>query len=145
MFDRRGRHVGVADAVTGVVFAPGVPGDGLMSEALVDRPPTFFDRFSRGEVSADQIDDYVGAWHDAHETWAKQVSLPEYLGLTWPEYQVWVCDADALPAILEARQSGRLLAAVIAKRVEQMRAAGRPTDETAIFSLGSWLKQTADN
>ena len=26
VFDRRGRHVGVADAVTGVVFAPAIPG-----------------------------------------------------------------------------------------------------------------------
>jgi hypothetical protein len=26
VFNRRGRHIGVADALTGVVFAPGVPG-----------------------------------------------------------------------------------------------------------------------
>lgn len=116
-----------------------------MSEGFTNRLPTFFDLFSRGRISADRIDDYVDAWHDAHETWAGRVSLHEYLGLTWPEYQVWVCDADALPAIMEARVSGRPLIAVIAERVESMRAAGRPTDGTTIFTLGNWLKQSASD
>jgi len=116
-----------------------------MSEAFVDRPPTFFDLFSHGKVGVDQIDDYVDAWHNAHETWAKQVPLHEYLGLTWPEYQVWVCDAGSLPAIMEARVSAESLAAIVAKRLEHMRDAGRPTDGTTIFSLGNWLKHNASS
>lgn len=114
-----------------------------MSEVFAERLPTFFDLFRCGEVSADQIDDYVGLWHDAHETWAKQISLPEYLGLTWSEYQVWVCDADALPTILEARVSATPLTAAIAERLEEMRASGRPTDGTTIFTLENWLNQSA--
>jgi hypothetical protein len=118
-------------------------GGGSVSELFPDRPPTFFELYSYGEVRADQIDDYVGAWHDAHETWARQVPLHEFLGLTWPEYQVWVCDADSLPAILEARTSATPLATIVAKRLEQMRAGGRATDGTTIVCLGNWLKQSA--
>jgi len=116
-----------------------------MSEASTDRPPAFFDLYCQGEVGADQIDDYVGAWHDAHETWARQIPLHEFLGLTWPEYQVWVCDADSLPAILEARASATPLASIIAKRLEQMRVGGREADETAIVCLANWLKQSASD
>lgn len=116
-----------------------------MSEAFADRPPTFFDLYSKGKIGAAQIDDYVDAWHDAHETWARQVPLHEYLGLTWPEYQVWVCDVDSLPFILEARVSATPLAAIVAKRLEQMRAGGRAADGTAIVCLGNWLKQSASN
>jgi hypothetical protein len=113
-----------------------------MSEALMHRQ-TFFDLYSQGKVGADQIDSYVDAWHDAHESWARQIPLHEYLGLTWPEYQVWVCDADSLPVILEARVSATPLPAVIAERLEQMRASGRATDGTTIVCLGNWLKQNA--
>lgn len=114
-----------------------------MSEAFADRPQTFFDLFGQGRVGADQIDDYVGTWHDAHETWASQVPLHEYLGLTWPEYQVWVCDAGALPAILEARRSARPLTSVITERLDHMRVLGRPTDGTKIVCLANWLKTSS--
>ncbi len=74
-----------------------------MSEAAANRQPTFFDLFSQGIIPADQIDDYIDVWHDAHATWAKETPLHEYLGLTWPEYQAWVKDAGALSRILIAR------------------------------------------
>jgi hypothetical protein len=75
-----------------------------MSDLSADRAPTFYDLFSRGEVGAEQIDDYVDRWHDGLDKWAKQMPLHEYLGLTWPEYQNWVRDAGALPRILAARR-----------------------------------------
>jgi hypothetical protein len=62
---------------------------------------TFFDLFSRGEVSADQIDDYIEAWHEGA---GKEASLHEYLGLTWPEYQQWAEDAGSLHQILAHRR-----------------------------------------
>ena len=121
-----------------------------MAEASADRPPTFFDLYNQGEVGADQIHDYVGAWHDAHETWARQIPLHEYLGLTWPEYQVWVCDADSLPVILEARVSTVPLTVIVGKYlamkyVEQSRTGRRATDGTAILCLRNWLKQSASD
>ena len=105
------------------------------------RAPSFLDLYSRGEASADDIDDFVDRWHDAQEPWAKDLELYEYLGMTHEEYKVWLCDPLALPAILDARRSGRALAAVMADRYEALRTANRPTDATILFSLDNWLKQ----
>ena len=105
------------------------------------RAPSFIDLYSRGEVSADDIDDFVDRWHDAQEPWAQDLELHEYLGMTHEEYEVWLCDPLALPAILDARRSGRALAAVMADRYEALRTASLPADATILFSLGNWLKQ----
>ncbi len=111
-----------------------------MSE-LQTRAPSFIDRYRKGEASADDIDDFVDRWHDAREPWAHDLELHEYLGMTHEEYEVWLCDPHALPAILDARRSGRALAAVMTDRYEALRAANRPADATILFSLGNWLKQ----
>ena len=105
------------------------------------RAPSFLDLYSSGEASADDIDDFVDRWHDAQEPWAQNLELHEYLGMTHEEYEVWLCDPFALPAILDARRSGRALADVIADRYEALRAANSPADATILFSLGNWLKQ----
>ncbi len=105
------------------------------------RAPSFLDLYSRGEASADDIDDFVGGWHDAQEPWAQDLELYDTLGMTHEEYEVWLCDPLALPAILDARRSRRTLAAVMADRYEALRAANRPADATILFSLGNWLKQ----
>ena len=112
-----------------------------MSESHTQaRAPSFLDLYSRGEASADDIDDFVDRWHDAGEPWAQDLELHEYLGMTHEEYEVWLCDPLALPAILDARRSGRALAAVMADRYEALRSANRPADATILFSLGNWLK-----
>ena len=112
-----------------------------MSSTRTDaRAPSFFELFSQGNASADDIDDFVGRWHDDNEPWAKDLSLHEYLGLTHDEYEVWLYDADALPQILEARLSNRRLVDVMSERFEKMRRANRPEDGTTLFSVGNWLK-----
>ena len=100
----RGRHLGVADPVTGdVIGGPSTGGESCLTLSA-DRAPTFYELFSRGEVVAEQIDDYVDRWHDGRDTWAKQMPLHEYLGSELAEYQNWVRDAGALPRILAARR-----------------------------------------
>jgi hypothetical protein len=54
---------------------------------------TFMAKFRRGEVSADQITDYIDAWHGD----VSEMTLPMYLGMTVQEYGAWVED----PTILE--------------------------------------------
>lgn len=107
------------------------------------RARAFFELYSQGEVSADKIDDFVGRWHDGNEPCAKDLPLHEYLGLSHDEYEAWVYDANALPQILEARQSNRSLAEAMAERFEKMRRANRPEDGTTLFSLGNWLRARA--
>jgi hypothetical protein len=113
-----------------------------MSELRTEaRAPSFFDLYSNGEVSPEDIDDFVDRWHDDREPWARDLGLHEYLGMTHEEYEVWLCDPFGLPSVLQARRSGRTLVDVMTERYEAMRAANRRADATILFSLGNWLKQ----
>lgn len=113
-----------------------------MSESrTAARTPSFLDLYQRGEVCPDDIDDFVDRWQDNRESWARDLELHEYLGMTHEEYQVWLCDPLSLPAILLARRSGRPLVDVMAERYDALLAANRPTDATILYALGNWLKQ----
>jgi hypothetical protein len=112
-----------------------------MSEARAEiRPPRFFDLYSRGEVTAEQIEGFVERWHENVDPWAKDLSLHEYLGLSDEEYRVWVYDPDALPHILTARRQNRPLREVIAKRLDALVLENRPVNQTTISGLRIWLK-----
>jgi hypothetical protein len=51
------------------------------------------------DEQAAALDDAVDAWHAAPaESAAAAMTLPEYLGMTWPEYDAWVRDPLAVPA-----------------------------------------------
>jgi hypothetical protein len=106
-------------------------------------PPSFFDLYSRGDVSAQAIDDWVGRWHDGQDPASVGRELSEYLGLTVPEYQVWICDADALPYLLDGRRAGRALGEIVQERLAAMINAGRPGDRTVIRGLQAWLTMRA--
>lgn len=103
------------------------------------RPASFFDLYSRGDASPDDIDDFVGRWHDDREPWAREMSLEDYLGLRHDEYQIWVYDPEALPSILEARRAKRPLRAVMAERLDELVAAEQPRDATIVKGLRIWL------
>lgn len=112
-----------------------------MSELrMATRAPSFFDLYSRGEAAPDDIEDFVGIWHEDLESWARGMPLHEYLGLSHEEYEVLLCDPFALPAILQTRHTGGNLADSMAQRYEELRAADRRADRATIFSLGNWLK-----
>ena len=96
----------------------------------------FFDLFSRGQVSADAIDDFVEAWHTSGEE--EDRPLSDFLGMTEDEYAVWVMDARTLPLILSVRQSGGSLPLAVAGYVDDMRAAANPIDGSAIWALSRW-------
>ena len=66
----------------------------------------FVDLYSRGEVQADDIDDYVDRWHDSADERATALTLHEYLGLTKAEYDRWVQVPGSLPEILRTRRGG---------------------------------------
>jgi hypothetical protein len=103
------------------------------------RPASFFDLYSRGDASPDDIDDFVERWRDDREPWAREISLEDYLGLRQDEYQVWVYDPEALPSILEARRSKRPLRAIMVERLDGLVAAARPRDATIVKGLRTWL------
>jgi hypothetical protein len=101
----------------------------------------FFELYSRGEVSAEQIGDFTSQWHAALD--GEQRSLAAWLGMTQKEYYVFLMDPATLPQILIARRPGRSLVQAIADYVAQLRLAGPPEDETALHALGHWLGRRA--
>ena len=60
---------------------------------------TFFDAYLAGRAVADEVDDFVEAWHEN----PRGQEIYEYLGLSREEYEQWVKDPDVLPRIAESR------------------------------------------
>jgi hypothetical protein len=60
----------------------------------------FFQRYLRGELEPDAIDDFVDAWHEN----PGNRTVFEFLGMTSEEYALWLRDPDALPQIARARK-----------------------------------------
>jgi hypothetical protein len=115
-----------------------------MSDTPIDTEPlSFFDLYSRGLVEAEAIDDWVGRWHDGGDQPATARDLHEYLGLTLPEYQVWVYDPDALPYLLNARRSKRALEEIVEERLAALNAADCQADLTVVRGLRAWLDMLA--
>lgn len=100
---------------------------------------SFFDLYDRGAVAADAIDDWIGRWHEQADPAAVGREIHDYLGLTLPEYQVWVYDPDALPYLRAARRAGRTLDAVVRERLAALIEGDASSDETTIEGLRVWL------
>jgi hypothetical protein len=98
--------------------------------------PTFFSLYAAGQISAEQIDDFIGAWHGSSDE--ERRSLADYLGMSDDEYAVWLMSHCALPSILAARREGRPLAEVIGEHLEDRRR-NRPHNRSAICALSHWL------
>lgn len=60
----------------------------------------FVDLYLRGEVSAEEIDDYVDLWH----TLDSPVDIHIFLGFTWEEYAEWAVHPSKLDEILSKRK-----------------------------------------
>ncbi len=100
---------------------------------------SFLELYRGGHVTAQQIGDFIEAWHDSGES--EQRPLSEFLGMTEDEYTVWMASRKALPTIIAARQQGRPLVELVAEHLAQLRHSALPTDRAAIYVLSHWLKQ----
>ena len=69
------------------------------------RNVSFVDLCGRGDVSPDQIDDFVEQWHVG----GSGLSLHEFLGMSWEEYSAWVLNPGLLPRIVAAHREGKTL------------------------------------
>ncbi|MBV8362431.1 MAG: hypothetical protein JO189_31535 [Deltaproteobacteria bacterium] len=68
-----------------------------------ERTQTFVERYVNGEVCADDVDDYIDAWH-AHPN---HQELHEFLGMSKEEYAAWLRDPEVLAEIARARRERR--------------------------------------
>jgi hypothetical protein len=103
--------------------------------------PSFFDLYSSGRVSQDELDDFVGRWHQRFKDQSGYPPLHEYLGLTREEYELLMADPFALPCILRAREGGEDIADIMAERYATLRRGNRREDATIVFALGNWLQR----
>lgn len=69
------------------------------------RDATFIDLCGRGKAIPDQIDDFIDLWHEG----GSELSLHEFLGMTWEEYSAWVVNPSLLPGVIEAHRRGKTL------------------------------------
>lgn len=96
---------------------------------------SFLQGYLNGETRAEDIDDFIDAWH------AKpgRKKIFEFLGMTSDEYSLWLCDPDSLAEIAKARREELPLISVVRDTLAAMRAAG-----TREKPLRRWLAQQAE-
>src|SRR5690242_12545252 len=100
-------------------------------------PVTFLDRYLKGKVLSEEIDDYIDSWHADPQS----KEIYEFLGMSQKEYSLWLRDPDTLPHIARARRTGLPLEAVISAALDQLQVAARPVNATKVNRLMQWLKQ----
>jgi hypothetical protein len=89
----------------------------------------------KGERLPEEIDYFVDEWHDGESS----VPLHEFLGMTRPEYNLWVVDGEVLPFVLDAHR----LSGDMDELIEQFNAlplAARAESSTRAVELAYWLK-----
>lgn len=93
----------------------------------------FLQSYLNGDVCAEDIDDYVDAWH------AKpgRKKIFEFLGMTSEEYSLWLCDPDSLPDIARARRANSSLVGIVRDALVALRTTGKPREK----HLRQWLAQ----
>ena len=100
----------------------------------------FFDLYSRGLLEPDAIDEWVGRWHRVADQAGIHPEVHAYLGLSLPEYQLWVYDPDALPTVLQARRSGKPLTLLVEQRLLALASDAPLADQTLLSGLKAWLR-----
>lgn len=85
-----------------------------------------------GQVSPDEIVDFVDRWHEAPEG----LDLHDFLGMTKDEYALWVRVPEALRYILAARRDGKPLAAAVSAGLRD----GERGEGPSSLRLREWLK-----
>jgi DNA-directed RNA polymerase specialized sigma subunit len=98
---------------------------------------TFMEQYINGEVLAEDIDDFIDAWHRNPEN--KEIF--EYLGMTMEEYSIWLRDPDVLPHVARARRANLDVVTVLRQSVDELPIAARSSDKLKVKRLLQWLEQ----
>jgi hypothetical protein len=100
---------------------------------------TFVDAVLSGGAGLEDIDDYVDAWHDLPESEpGAHQELHEWLGLSWPEYQLWVEEPPSLRFVISARVTHRPLETVLEN--DALALAARADEQNEAVQVLNWLR-----
>jgi hypothetical protein len=110
----------------------------MSSSQVRPRLPTFFELYSQGHATPDQIDDFVDQWHGGD---GQQQAIHEYLGLSLEQYDFWMRAPDALPKVLAARREGRPLEEVLRDYLKGLARTDKGADAETAKAVGAWLAQ----
>jgi hypothetical protein len=100
---------------------------------------TYMDLLLSGDVLREEIDDFVGSWHDAKEgTAVANLSLHDYLGMTWNEYRLWVEHPESLRFIAIAHKADQPVASVL-RDLDKTGVAARTSEQSEAHKLLQWL------
>ncbi|HET6609773.1 MAG TPA: hypothetical protein VFG62_24090 [Rhodopila sp.] len=107
------------------------------------RPTSFFDLFLAGKATADQVDDFAGAWHGSGDQ--EQRRLSSYLGFTDAEWDIYVLDHRLLPDLAMCRRNPRPFTTIVANYVARLRERAGSDDAPSLFALTRWLHRHGVN
>ncbi len=96
----------------------------------------FIGLYLTGEALAEEIDDYIDAWHAA----PGGPQIYAYLGMSQEEYSLWLREPEALPQIAVARRQHRPLTSVISSALNKMSTAALSSDAMKVQRLKQWLE-----
>ena len=103
--------------------------------------PTFIELAMDGYVMPDEIEDFVGRWHESDSG----EELHEFLGLSWQEYSLWVAHPDNINVIIAARLENKpILEAVNDNLRSANRLAARADDVNKLAALQRWIDAQPD-
>jgi hypothetical protein len=102
---------------------------------------TFISLALHGDVLADEIEDFIEAWHTSDS----DLEIHEYLGMSFAEYSLWVADPDSIDIILGARHRGKPLQEAVNDNVRfQERIAARSDEAGKLNTLARWIAAQPD-
>ncbi|HSZ70880.1 MAG TPA: hypothetical protein VK756_11025 [Solirubrobacteraceae bacterium] len=99
---------------------------------------TFIDEVLEGAALWTDVERWVGDWHAGN---GEGRELREYLGMTWPEYQLWVERPAALRMIIAAREHELPVETFVAD-FDEMAVAARGLSSADVHLVERWLKET---
>jgi hypothetical protein len=91
-----------------------------------------------GNALIEEVDDFVDQWHEGSD----KVSLRDFLGMSEPEYSLWINDPDVLPYVILSRREERAFVEVVNDNYyNSTRLAARSDQGAKIRQLKEWLER----
>jgi len=107
----------------------------------VQQESTFMDLVLSGWARLSEIEVFIERWHALpDDSPGAELEVYEYLGMTWPEYRLWVEQPESLRFIMAARRAKQPVETVLEK-TKMAGAAARSREHTEAAKVLRWLAE----